>query len=81
MATTAILKVTFTGRNGSGSISAPELLAGDLLIATYHPADPNGLKLGDGVFKGIVLTDGEIEQIFSNDLSAETYVCLFVRMT
>ena len=80
MSTTAIIKVTFSGRNGSGAISVADVLVGDYLIATYHPADPNELKV-DGVIKGIVLNDGEVQQIFSNDLSAETYVALFLRIS
>ena len=77
MSITALIKVTFTGRDGSGTVSVPDVLAGDIKLAIY--SDPTADVLTN-TFGTAVVTDGELNQIFGGDLSGNTYTAVFLRM-
>lgn len=70
----------FTGRNGAGAITVPNLVAGDDVVGVVLvtegavvPADSAAL------FEARVSTAGQIQQLSASDLSAARYLVLLAR--
>lgn len=80
MSTTALIKVTFAGRSDPGTVSVPEVLAGDVKLALYRAAEPTADNIMN-VFGSAVVVDGELNQFDGNDWSGQSFVAVFLRVT
>jgi hypothetical protein len=65
----AVGSATFTGLNGSGSISLPGLKVGDRVSIDIQP----------GGFESVVSVDDELQQTASSDFSTTTFRMFFFR--
>jgi hypothetical protein len=72
-----LIKVTLTGRNGPGAISAPGLKVGDRMLFATGVAG-NGPSL-NGYLEFVVSVDDELQYSGSFDWSAQTFEIVFVR--
>jgi hypothetical protein len=67
--------VTFTGNNGAGAIAVPGVKAGDQILSAMFNTGTNPLS----GFASFVLTNGEILQWATGDLSTATIAVLLER--
>jgi len=72
MQVSGFVKVTVTGINGSGAVSAPGLKVGDRLLLNYGPNPSAG-------FERIVTVDDEIQQNSGFDWTSYTFDLIFIR--
>lgn len=79
-AMTAIIKVTFNGRNGAGSISVPGVKVGDYILNIQDTADSGNGGNAQGAFVIYVGTDDTINQASGSDQSGTEYTAFLVRM-
>jgi hypothetical protein len=76
-----LVKATFPGRNGSGTISVPGLKAGDVVLNVtggggIYTAASNG---GTSPWEFIISVDDEIQQIQNADFSPVTIEAVLFR--
>lgn len=74
-AITGTIKITFTGRNGAGSISVPGLKAGDRTVNVTDSVN-NGYG---GQFEWAVSSDDSYFQASNNDLSSTSFTAILIR--
>lgn len=72
-----LIKVTFTGINGSGPISVPGLKAGDIILGQV--LDTTGAPEGILSYETIISVDDQIQQNTSADRSGIAMTAVFSR--
>jgi hypothetical protein len=73
----AIVRASFLARVGSGPISVPGLKVGDAILSaseSNHERSPVAI-----VFESFISVDDEVQQLYSGDLSGDTYTLLLLR--
>ena len=74
----ALIKVTFTGANGSGSCSAPGLEVGDILLGQVRD-ETTGNLLSALDFEQTITVADQFQQNSASNYSADTLHAVFAR--
>ena len=72
------LKVSFTGRNGTGAISVPGLRVGDIVVCGVNVTNTSPIVPGTS-YEVVVSVDDEIQQLTVGDFSATNVVVVVLR--
>lgn len=73
-----LVRVVFTPLDGTGTVYIPGLKVGDTMVSLYRLSNGDN-EIGNITdFKGVVLTDGELQQVASS-LGPTESVAFFAR--
>jgi hypothetical protein len=77
----ALGSATFAGLTGAGSISVPGLKVGDKVVIIHNDTVGGNYDPPGNNFEVVISVAGQIQQVGSNDISADTFTIFFFRAT